>query len=143
MQLSIESLRQTGNFTGEPVKKTIQWSIGDEEYEADVYVRKLSYKSAVIDAVAISEGGDLPASRIAYCIVDEKGAPVFTVADVTGVNPDGSPVCDEVDGKLVTRGCLNDSLANALYEAILEVNPVGKPKRVKKTSRRKTSSGTS
>lgn len=128
MQLTVESLRGTGGFAGAPVKKTISWVIGEQEYDAEVYVRRLSYKSAITDAVAISEGGDLPAARISYCIVNDKGDPIFTVADITGVNPDGSPVMDDVDGEQVPRGALHEAIANALYEVILEVNPVGKRK---------------
>jgi hypothetical protein len=141
MKLTVESLRGSGGYSGAPVKKHIKWQVGDDEYDADVYVRKLSYKSAIIDAKAITEGGDIAALRISHCIVDENGNQVFpSVSDVTGVNPDGSPVMDEVDGEVVPRGSLGDSIANALFMAIHEVNPMGKQKGRK--SARKKSSGT-
>lgn len=127
MQLTVDSLRAQGGFTGAPVKREIEWTIGDETYRADVYVRRLSYFSAVTDASALSSHGDLAAARIAHCIVDETGKPVFKVSDITGVDENGGPVMDiDEDGELVERGQLNSSLGTALLVAISEVNDLGK-----------------
>ena len=42
MQLSIQSLKEAGAFTGAPVERTVTWKQGDKEFTATVYVRPLS-----------------------------------------------------------------------------------------------------
>lgn len=127
MQLTVDGLKQQGGFTGAPVKREVEWTVGDETYKADVYVRRLSYFSAVTDASALSSHGDLAAARIAHCIVDEAGKPIFQVTDITGIDEDGNPIMDlDENGELVERGQLNSSLGTALLVAISEVNDLGK-----------------
>lgn len=113
MQLSISSLKEMGAFTGAPVEKEITWKQGENEHTATVYVRPLSYRSAVSDLFAAGSKGDPIAGRIAACICDEKGDPVFTAADITGeADPD--------------RGPLDGALTMALLSVIGEVNGMGK-----------------
>lgn len=112
MQLSIESLKEVGAFTGAPVQREITWRQGDKDLTASVYVRALSYKSAVSDINSV-KGGDHIAGRIAACICDEAGKPVFTPGDITG---DADP----------ERGPLNPNLTLALLAAISEVTDLGK-----------------
>ena len=115
MKLDIESLTQVGAFTGRPVEREITWKIGDNEYTATVYVRPLSYQSAVQDLKSITGKTDGIAGRIAISICDENGKPVFTVDDITGdADPD--------------RGALDGNLTLALLTVIGEVNGAGKPK---------------
>jgi len=121
MKLNVDELARSGGFSGAPVKREIKW----KEYVFDVYVRRLSYHSAISDVKAVAGNGDIAAARIAGCIVDEDGKPVFTVADITGVNEDGSPVLTE-DGE--ERGALDADLATELLMAISEVNGLGKSK---------------
>jgi hypothetical protein len=117
MKLSIEEVSRGGGFVGDAVKRTVDWK--GETY--DVYVLKLSYHNAVEDIQ--SEDRDLLAARrIARCIVDEDGKPIFTVADVIGVYEDGSPVMQ--DGK--PRGPLSDELTIQLMALIGEVSELGK-----------------
>lgn len=125
MKLTVDGLRENGGFTGAPVKREVEWTVSGNTYKADVYVRKLSYSTAISDASAVIGGGDFAAARIAHCIVDEKGEPIFKVSDITGINEDGSPVLDE-SGE--PRGQLNDSLGTALLVIISEVNGLGKTK---------------
>jgi len=113
MILTIENLRAAGAFTGAPVAKEITWTQGGEELTALVYVRKLSYRSAVNDLTAMRGEGDMVAGRIASSICDEAGKPVFTMGDITG---DADP----------ERGALNNELTMALLAAIVEVNGLGK-----------------
>lgn len=113
MTLSINSLKEMGAFTGGPVEKEIKWKQGDKEFVATVYVRALSYKSAVSDLMAAGQKGDAVAGRIAACICDEKGDPIFTVADITG---DAEP----------DRGPIDGNLAVAMLAAIAEVTNLGK-----------------
>lgn len=125
MRLDVDELAKAGGFSGAPVRREIQWG----EYVFDVYVRRLSYHSAMSDFKAVASNGDIAAARIAGCIVDEDGKPTFTVADVTGVNEDGTPVMTEdADGNLVERGALDADLATQLLVAISEVNGLGKSK---------------
>ena len=126
MKLSIESLKGVGAFTGAPVKKTIKWEQGGKALEGDVFVRPLGYRAAVSDLIASAGMQDGIAGRIAASICDETGAPVFTVADITG---DAEP----------ERGSLDRNLTTALLTAIGEVNNMGKTQ----TSATSTKSGTS
>ncbi|WP_444922788.1 phage tail assembly chaperone family protein, TAC [Microbulbifer sp. DLAB2-AF] len=112
MELSIESLQQ-GAFSGAPVERSITWKQGEKELSATVYVRRLSYHSAVSDVAAMRGQVDMIAGRIAACIVDAEGKPVFTPADITG----------EADPQ---RGPLNANLTQALLLEIGAVNNLGK-----------------
>lgn len=124
-QLSIESLKQMGAFTGAPVEKEISWKQGDQELTATVYVRPLSYLSAKSDLLAMNGKTDPVAGRIAASICDADGKPVFTPEDIT----EGPP--SEVDpetGEVITRlGPLDGNLTMALLQVIGEVNGMGKP----------------
>ncbi|MFC2974709.1 phage tail assembly chaperone family protein, TAC [Azotobacter bryophylli] len=113
MILTIDSLKEMGAFTGAPVEREITWKQGDKELTATVYVRPLSYRSAVSDLSAMSGKTDAVAGRIAACICDAKGNPVFTAADITG----------EADPE---RGPLAGNLTMALLAVIGEVNQLGK-----------------
>ncbi|MCT7656165.1 phage tail assembly chaperone family protein, TAC [Oceanimonas sp. NS1] len=113
MQLSIDSLKSMGAFTGAPVEKEITWRQGEQELTATVYVRPFSYKTAVSDITARHQKSDAVAGRIAASICDAEGQPVFTAADITG----------EADPE---RGALDGNLTVALLAAIAEVNQVGK-----------------
>ncbi len=113
MQLSIDSLKQAGAFTGAPVEREITWKMGERKLTATVYVRPLAYSAAVSDLLAIKGKVDGVAGRIAASIVDEQGRPVFTPGDITGeADPD--------------RGPLDGNLTIALLAVINEVNNTGK-----------------
>lgn len=114
MKLSIASLSQVGAFTGRPVEREITWKIGETEHTATVYVRPLSYQSAIQDLQSITKKTDGIAGRIAASICDENGVPVFAAEDITGdADPD--------------RGALDGNLTMALLAVIGEVNGAGKP----------------
>lgn len=112
MQLSMESLKEIGAFTGAPVKKEISWESGGTTYEATIYVKLYSYASAVAELIAAGTNKDATAAKIAACICDAKGTPIMTAEDVTG----------EADPK---RGALDGNLTIALMAAIAEVNNLG------------------
>lgn len=113
MKLTLETLKQAGAFTGAPVERSITWKQREQELTATVYVRPLSYKSAVSDLMAGAGRVDGVAGRIAACICDEDGKPVFTPQDITG----------EADPE---RGPLDGSLTVALLSVISEVAGLGK-----------------
>jgi hypothetical protein len=138
MKLSLEGLQQSGGFTGAPVKREIEWVRGDHTETYDVYVRRLSFQTAVSDVHALAGHGDLAANRIAHSICDEHGARVFKVSDITGINDDGSPVLNE-DG--TERGGIDNNLTLALLSVIGEVNGLGK--KGPPISRKRKKSGTS
>ena len=113
MMLSVDSLADMGAFTGAPVEREVTWKQGETEHTATVFVRPLSYRSAVSDLTAVTSKGDPVAGRIAASICDEAGKPVFTIGDITGdANPE--------------RGPLSSALTMALLQAIGEVNGLGK-----------------
>jgi len=111
--LSIDGLTKMGAFTGAPIKKTITWKKGDNEFSAIVHVRMLSYHSTVAELNAFSdEHSDAVAGRIAACICDAKGKAIFAPEDITGAaDPE--------------RGPLDGSLTIALLTVIAEVNRLG------------------
>lgn len=115
MNLSLDTLKEMGAFTGAPVEKEITWKQGSDELTATVYVRRLSYKTTVSDIQAMKNKSDAIAGRIAASICDESGKPIFSPEDITGdADPD--------------RGPLDGNLTMALLSAIGEVNELGKPK---------------
>jgi hypothetical protein len=107
--ISIDSLKTAGAFTGRPVEKEIEWNSGGEDRKATVYVRQLSYATAVADIVSGVEKTDHIAARIAASICDADGHAIFTPGDITGdADPERGPLCS--------------SLTIALLSAIGEVN---------------------
>lgn len=115
MQLTIESLKEKGAFTGAPVEKEVSWKQGEQEFTSTVFVRPLAYQSAVNDVLAGRNKGDAVAGRIAACICDAEGHPVFSIGDITGTaDPE--------------RGALDGNLTMALLVVIGEVHNLGKTK---------------
>lgn len=121
MKLTLENLKQAGAFTGAPVEKEITWTQGGEEFKATVYVRRLSYNSAIEDLRALANKTEVAAGRIASSICDESGIPVFTSTDVSE-----GPVTNAETGE--RAGPLCGELAMALLSVIAEVNSEGKMK---------------
>lgn len=121
MKLTLDSLKEVGAFTGAPVEKEITWKQGDDELTAVVYVRRLSYNSALEDLKALSKKTEAAAGRIASCICDEFGKPVFTTEDISE-----GPVINEETGE--RAGPLCSELTWALLSVIAEVNSPGKLK---------------
>jgi hypothetical protein len=116
MKLSIDSLTEAGAFVGAPVEKEITWTQGEQELSATVHIRRMSYQTTVAGFRDEKEGNCPIASRIASCVLDETGKPIFTAGDITG---DSDPA----------RGPLDSNLTMSLLAAIGEVNNLsGKPK---------------
>lgn len=132
MNLNLETLKQTGAFTGAPVEREITWKQGADELTATVYVRPLSYHSAVSDVAALAGKRDGIAGRIAACICDQHGKPVFTAQDITDgpvvVDESGEPVLGDDGAPQRTGGALDGNLTMALLTVIAEVSTGGKPK---------------
>jgi hypothetical protein len=129
MDLSIASLKAAGAFIAPPVKKDITWHAEGKPQQATVYVLQESFISLTQRWDAQERGGDLAAQRIASCITDKDGKPVFTVADIVGAPETG-------------HGPLSAELSVVLLAAIGEVNAVPENALEKKSKPRK-SSGTS
>ncbi|WP_273823020.1 phage tail assembly chaperone family protein, TAC [Pseudomonas asplenii] len=129
MELSIASLAAAGAFAPPPVKKEITWHSNGTTQTATIYVAHESFISVTERWGAQHLGGDVTAQRIASCIVDKDGKPVFTQADIVGNPQTGhGPLCAELT--IVLLAAIGD--VNSVQEAALE----------KKSSPRK-SSGTS
>ncbi|SEJ49508.1 phage tail assembly chaperone family protein, TAC [Pseudomonas sp. NFR16] len=129
MDLSIASLKAAGAFIAPPVKKEITWHANGSAQTATVYVLQESFVSLTQRWDAQERGVDLAAQRIASCITDKDGVPVFTIDDVVG-------------GPEAGHGALCAELAIVLLAAISEVNRVPEGAFEKKSNPRK-SSGTS
>lgn len=127
MQLTLDAVNKKGGFVGGPVKRVVEWTHEGEKVEAEVWVRPMSYHTAMADVQAWQEGKDIKAARIAGCICHEDGSPVFRVCDITGIDDDGNPVMyKNEEGKKVPRGCLSAELTNNLFNLISEVSGLGK-----------------
>jgi hypothetical protein len=126
MDLSIASLKAAGAFVAPPVKKDVTWHVNGEPKTATVYVVQESFSSLVQRWEEQERGGDLTAQRIASCICDKDGKPIFTVADVIG-NPETG------------HGPLTATLTIVLLNAIGEVNGAKGEVAEKKSIPRKSS----
>lgn len=94
MNLTLDSLKEMGAFSGAPIKKEITWTQDDKEHKATVYVRRLSYDAAMSDINSIDSKSNMVAGRIASSIVDKDGKPVFAIEDITGeADPDRGALC--------------------------------------------------
>ncbi|HDU2896270.1 phage tail assembly chaperone family protein, TAC [Klebsiella aerogenes] len=114
MQLTLDTLKETGAFTGRPVEKVIDWKGRDgKEHKATVYVRPMGYHSTKADLLAIKGKSDPVAGRIAAHICDELGKPIFTEEDILGTAAED-------------RGALDGPIVIALLAVIQEVNELGK-----------------
>ncbi|MGP9696224.1 phage tail assembly chaperone family protein, TAC [Halomonas sp. AOP27-A1-34] len=114
MKLSIETLAAHGGFVPKrAVEKEITLEHDGQEFKATVNVLPMSYVTVRSDHFARQVQGDALAARIACCIVNEEGKPVFTVGDVTG----------EADPE---RGPISRGLTNELLRVIGEVSNLGK-----------------
>lgn len=130
VNLNLDSLKEMGSFTGAPVEREITWRQGDKELTATVFVRPLSYHSARADVVSSFGKVDGVAGRIAACICDEHGKPVFTPQDITDgpvvLDDNGEPVLDDDGLPKRTGGALDGNLTMALLSVIGEVSGAGK-----------------
>ncbi|VFT21583.1 Uncharacterised protein [Klebsiella pneumoniae] len=88
MQLTLDTLKETGAFTGRPVEKEIKWKGRDgKEHIATVYVRPMGYHTTKAELLAYNGKSDPIAERIAAHICDQDGAPVFTRLTFLGLLP--------------------------------------------------------
>lgn len=127
MKLTLEAIAAQGGFVSNRAEeKEINWKHKGQEFSGTVNVLPLSYVTVKSDHVARQIQGDALAGRIASCIVDDEGKPIFTVADVIGTaDPE--------------RGPLSEGLTTELMRVIGEVSGLGKPPA---SSTTKTKSGT-
>lgn len=125
MNLTLDSLKEMGAFSGAPIQKEITWTQYGEEHKAAVYVRRLSYDAAMSDINSIDSKSNMVAGRIASSIVDKDGKPVFAVGDITG----------EEDPE---RGALCYALTMELLRVIGEVSGLGEA-RAKSPTKTKSS----
>lgn len=129
MDLTLDCLKKQGAFTGALVKRDVTWTNpAGETHTATVYVRPMSYHTALMDIHASKGRVDGAAGRIAASICDKDGKPIFTPEIVTG----------EADPE---RGPLDGNLTLSLLEVIGEVNRLGKTRTPSRA--RKKRSGTS
>lgn len=124
MKLTIDNLKEMGAFSGAHMEeRSIKWKQGDENHEATVYVRPLSYHAAMSEFSAMRAGSDAGSGRIAYCICDEDGKPIFKPGDITG----------EADPE---RGPLNHELTMELLRVISDVSGLESARRRRADSHR-------
>lgn len=125
MKLTIDTLKQSGSFTGRPVEKEISWRQGEDTITATVFVRPLGYQTAVSDVLAAGGKQDSIAGRIAAAICDEDGNAVFSAMDITHGPLDPEELAKDPDSTK-RLGALDGRLTVALMTAIHEVNNLGK-----------------
>ncbi len=112
---TLAGLAAAGAFTKtELIEESIKFKSGGETHEFTVFIRPLSYRSAVSEISAARLNKDALAARIAASVCDEKGNAIFTIEDVNGeADPD--------------RGPLSNDMTIALLDAISRANGMGKP----------------
>ncbi|MFP3367702.1 phage tail assembly chaperone family protein, TAC, partial [Pseudoalteromonas sp. SIMBA_148] len=66
------------------VEKQVEFDNGEEVVEFTVFIKPLSYRTAVSEITASQASKDPLAARIANSICDKSGAPVFSIEDITG-----------------------------------------------------------
>ncbi len=116
MKTTLESLMAAGAFSKAGlIEETVKLANDDGEVEFTVFVRPLSYRSALSEIAASQQNKDALAARIASSICDEDGRPIFTIEDITG----------EADPE---RGPLSNDMTIALLDAISRANGLGKRK---------------
>ena len=122
-KLTLSDFRKTA-FVGAPVLKTVAFSEGGDEVEFDVYIGKMSYKSAIDDSqLTQEERTNYIARNVARYILNEDGTPFFkSIDEVLGV------------GEYADQGGLTAMMALTLHKAIDEVNSGGKLNSATKTS---------
>lgn len=114
-KLSLASIK-AGALVGSPVPATIEIMVNGEESEIETFISPANYQTAIASYQAYAENKEAMAGIIASRIVDEKGAPEFTEAEV--------------------RQFFNDSLTIAVWSKIYEVDhpDVGKDSATTTTS---------
>ncbi|MCK5444683.1 MAG: phage tail assembly chaperone family protein, TAC [Rhodospirillaceae bacterium] len=145
MKLTVANLRKQGGFTGGPVKRTVEWThvefdeetgeeVKRETVSADVWVRPMSYHTAVEDVRVVREGVEaLTTHRLMLCVCHDDGSPVFQESDITGYDEEGKPIMVKRGGKLKEQGALNSELSNALMMLVYEVSGLGKARKTTET----------
>jgi hypothetical protein len=124
MSATISELQALGAFAGQPEKRDVTFHVNGEPKTLTFYIRKAAYDTVSVQWRPENQGKDAIALRLASYVCDEKGAPVFTVEDITGT---------------AERGPLIETLTIALFAAVGEVNGIKDDSEEKKES---TSSGT-
>lgn len=127
--LSVDSIADVGGFTGGVVKREVIWKEHGKNHKADVHIRPMSYHTAVNDIMAKDESRPMVvARRLAACLCDADGVPLFRVSDITGLDDEGKPILikDKASGEMVERGPFSPNLTTALLILVGEVSGVGK-----------------
>lgn len=105
-KLSLASIKK-GDLIGAPVPVTIEIMVNGEECEIDAFIKPASYDTAVKRYQAYGENKEALAGIIATRVVNAKGKPEFTEAEV--------------------RQLFNEALTDAVFSKINEVDyPPGK-----------------
>lgn len=107
MDFNVENLKQLGAFVSGPVEKEITWTVVGEngepvEYKFTTYVRRASCATFEREIRAYHDNREMVATRIASSICSKDGEPVLSYEQALE---------------------LTDTLAAALFKAIVEVNP--------------------
>ncbi|STU50401.1 Uncharacterised protein [Klebsiella pneumoniae] len=98
MQLTLDTLKETGAFTGRPWKKKLSGKAVTGKSISQPYVRPMGYHTTKAELLAYNGKSDPIAERIAAHICDQDGAPVFTAADILGT---ATPDRGALDGPIV------------------------------------------
>lgn len=104
--LNLKALKSQGAFVGPPVEKEISWKQGKDAFSGTVFIRQASCATFEREVAATITKRDAIATRIAAMVCE---------------NAEGKPLMEYEDAI-----ALNESLTNALLQAIREVNGEGK-----------------
>ena len=133
-KLSLADIK-AGILIDTPEKITVEIMVSGEPCEFETHIKIMDYSTAIAQMQANQEKKEALASILADCIVDEKGEPEFTEAEIR--QHFSKPLIDAVWAEILKKNFLGKVTAKqslkeknsgqSLSSTALEVEPLPKP----------------
>ena len=133
-KLSLADIK-SGILIDTPEKITVEIMVSGEPCEFETHIKIMDYSTAIAQMQANQEKKEALASILADCIVDEKGEPEFTEAEIR--QHFSKPLIDAVWAEILKKNFLGKVTAKqslkeknsgqSLSSTALEVEPLPKP----------------
>ena len=133
-KLSLADIK-AGILIDTPEKITVEIMVSGEPCEFETHIKIMDYSTAIAQMQANQEKKEALASILADCIVDEKGEPEFTEAEIR--QHFSKPLIDAVWAEILKKNFLGKATAKqnlkeknsgqSLSSTALEVEPLPKP----------------
>ena len=133
-KLSLADIK-AGILIDTPEKITVEIMVSGEPCEFETHIKIMDYSTAIAQMQANQEKKEALASILADCIVDEKGEPEFTEAEIR--QHFSKPLIDAVWAEILKKNFLGKATAKqnlkeknsgqSLSSTALEAEPLPKP----------------